>query len=243
MRTVTDAEAQVSKKRLLEWAESDKEPSGGSLGAWVFDPSEKSASYSQQSQIPTHETQADLLTEEGQLSTWGYKQPVFQENDQANVPQNKEEEERNPDLLLSLTPGAAQVRVFFDDKPCEYPCTPQHFDGNPLAAYAANLTDDAVFWRNQDGDRAYSVAKYAYSNDGNSLIVMSRAAYVWKEQADGDYNPVSITQLGPDEYDKDDLPCSLTEVTYEQNLFVHERIEPGFHPNEYLEEIFTKETS
>ena len=38
--------------------------------------------------------------------------------------------------------------------------------------------------------------------------------------------------------DKDDLPCSLTEVTYEQNLFVHERIEPGFHPNEYLEEIF-----
>ena len=243
MRTVTNAEAQVSKKRLLEWAESDKEPSGGSLDAWVFDPSEKSTSYSQQSQIPTHETQADLLTEEGQLSTWGYKQPVFQENDQANVPQNKEEEERNPDLLLSLTPGAAQVKVFFDDKPCEYPCTPQHFEGNPLAAYAANLTDDAVFWRNQTGDRAYSVAKYGYSRDGNSLIVMSRAAYVWKEQADGDSKPVSITQLGPDEYDKDDLPCSLTEVTYEQNLFVHERIEHGFHPNEYLEEIFTKETS
>lgn len=61
------------------------------------------------------------------------------------MPQNKEEEERNPDLLLSLTPGAAQVKVFFDDKPCEYPCTPQHFAGNPLAAYAANLTDDAVF--------------------------------------------------------------------------------------------------
>lgn len=76
-----------------------------------------------------------------------------------------------------------------------------------------------------------------------TLIVMSRAAYVWKEQADGDSKPVSITQLGLDEYDKDDLPCSLTEVTYEQNLFVHERIEPGFHPNEYLEEIFTKETS
>lgn len=239
MRTVTDAEAQVSKKRLLEWAESDKEPSGGSLGAWVFNPSEKSTVYSQQPQVSTHETQADLLTEEGQLGVWGYKQPGFQEKDLSNVRQDAEhEKDGTPDLVLSLTPGAAQVRVFFDDKPCEYPCTPQHFDGNPLAAYAANLTDNAVFWRNQDGDRAYSVAKYGYSSDGNSLIVMSRAAYVWKEQADGDYNPVSITQLGPDEYDKDDLPCSLTEVTYEQNLFVHERIEPGFHPNEYLEEIF-----
>ena len=242
MRTVTNAEAQVSKKRLLEWAESDKEPSGGSLGAWVFDPSEKSAPYSPQPQVSTHETQADLLTEEGQLGVWGYKQQISHKNDQANAPQEKEEE-RKIDLLLSLTPGAAQVKVFFDDKPCEYPCTPQHFDRNPLAAYAANLTDDAVFWRNQTGDRAYSVAKYGYSSDGNSLIVMSRAAYVWKEQADGDSKPVSITQLGLDEYDKDDLPCSLTEVTYEQNLFVHERIEPGFHPNEYLEEIFTKETS
>ena len=244
MRTVTNAEAQVSKKRLLEWAESDKEPSGGSLGAWVFDPSEKSASYSQQSQISVLDTQADLLTEEGQLGVWGYKQPGFQEKDLSNVRQEAENEKDGPpDLVLSLTPGAAQVRVFFDDKPCEYPCTPQHFDGNPLAAYAANLTDDAVFWRNQDGDRAYSVVKYAYSNDGNSLIIMSRAAYVWKEQADGDYKPVPITQLGPDEYDKDDLPCSLTKVSFEHHLLVHKRIETGFMPTEYLEEIFTKEIS
>ena len=143
-------------------------------------------------------------------------------------------------LILSLTPGAAQVRVFFEDKPCEYPCTPQHFDGNPLAAYAANLTDDAVFWRNQDGDRTYSVAKYGYSSDGSSLIVMSRATYVWKGQVNGDSKPVSVTQLKPDEYDKNDLPCSLTEVTYEQKLFVHKRIETGFPSNEYLEEIFNQ---
>ena len=36
MRTVTNAEAQVSKERLLAWAESDKPTSGGALGAWVF---------------------------------------------------------------------------------------------------------------------------------------------------------------------------------------------------------------
>ena len=118
MRTVTNAEAQVSKKRFLEWAESDKEPSGVSLDAWVFDPSEKSTSYSQQPQIPTHETQADLLTEEGQLSTWGYKQPGFQENDQDNTLQDKEKEaDRQPDLLLSMTTGAAHARVFFNAMP------------------------------------------------------------------------------------------------------------------------------
>jgi hypothetical protein len=236
MRTVTNAEAQVSKKRLLEWAESDKEPSGGSLGAWVFNPSEKSTSTP--GKVSTHDTQADLLTEEGQLGVWGYKQPSFQENDQSNALQD--EEDRTPNLILSLTLGAAQVRAFLDDKPCEYPCTPQHFDGNPLAAYASNLTDDAVFWRNQDGDRTYSVAKYGYSSDGSSLIVMSRATYVWKGQVNGDSKPVSVTQLKPDEYDKNDLPCSLTEVTYEQKLFVHKRIETGFHSNEYLEEIFNQ---
>lgn len=238
MRTVTNAEAQVSKNRLLEWAESDKEPSGGSLGAWVFNPSEKSTAYSRQLQVSTLNPQADLLTGEGQLGVWGYRQPGFQEHDQSNTLQD--EEDRTPNLVLSLTPGAAQVRVFFDDKPCEYPCTPQHFDENPLAAYAANLTDDAIFWRNQNGDRAYSVAKYGYSSDGDSLIVMSQAAYVWKKQAVGDSKPVSVTQLRPDEYNKNDLPCSLTEVTYEQKLFVHKRIETGFHSKEYLEEIFNQ---
>lgn len=36
MCTVTKEEAQNSLKRLLNWAESDKQPSGGSLGQWIF---------------------------------------------------------------------------------------------------------------------------------------------------------------------------------------------------------------
>lgn len=52
--------------------------------------------------------------------------------------------------------------------------------------------------------------------------------------------PVSITQLRPDEYDKDDMPRSLTKVSYGQNLFVHKRIETGFLPNEYIKEIFMR---
>ena len=37
MQTVSPKEAQISKERLLNWAESDKRPSGGSLGKWVFE--------------------------------------------------------------------------------------------------------------------------------------------------------------------------------------------------------------
>lgn len=38
MRTVTDAEAKVCKERLLAWAESDKQTSGGTLGEWLYRP-------------------------------------------------------------------------------------------------------------------------------------------------------------------------------------------------------------
>jgi len=36
MRTVSKAEAQESRRRLHEWAESDLAPKGGQLGEWVF---------------------------------------------------------------------------------------------------------------------------------------------------------------------------------------------------------------
>ncbi len=36
MRTVSKAEAEESRKRLLRWAESDLAPKGGQLGEWVF---------------------------------------------------------------------------------------------------------------------------------------------------------------------------------------------------------------
>lgn len=36
MRRVTPNEARISKERLMEWAESDKEPKGGQLGEWIF---------------------------------------------------------------------------------------------------------------------------------------------------------------------------------------------------------------
>ncbi len=38
MRTVTKAEAEYSRKRLLAWAQSDSPSTGGTLGDWIFRP-------------------------------------------------------------------------------------------------------------------------------------------------------------------------------------------------------------
>ena len=38
MRTVTPAEAEYSRKRLLSWAKSDRPSNGGTLGDWIFGP-------------------------------------------------------------------------------------------------------------------------------------------------------------------------------------------------------------
>lgn len=191
MRTVTNAEAQVSKERLLAWAESDKQSSGGSLGEWVYD---------------------------NQIST--------------------EPETKKLHTMLSLTPGAAQEIYFYDDKPNEYPCTPQEYIGAPLIAYAANLTDNAVYWRNNKGDREYIVDKYGFSEDKKSLYVMSKSGYVWRTQENGDYIAVPIATLEKNDYSEYDLNYQLGEVIYEENQFIHKRVGTGFMPKEYLEELF-----
>ena len=51
--------------------------------------------------------------------------------------------------------------------------------------------------------------------------------------------PIPIIEIHEEERD-DDLPHSLTQITYEDDLFVHEKMELGFHPTEELEEIFNE---
>lgn len=191
MRTVTNAEAQVSKERLLAWAESDKQSSGGSLGEWVYD---------------------------NQIST--------------------EPETKKLHTMASLTQGAAQEIYFYDDKPNEYPCTPQEYIGDPLIAYAANLTGNAVYWRNNQGDREYIVDKYGFSEDKKSLYVMSKSGYVWRTQENGDSITMPIATLEKNDYSEYDLNYQLGEVIYEENQFIHKRVGTGFMPKEYLEELF-----
>lgn len=226
MRTVTDAEAQVSKERLLAWAESEKQASGGALGEWIYGRQPISQNDGQSSNVDEiDKLQSDSLNGWGQIPTLANERPI-------------EPEQRKPNVMLSLTPSAAQEIYFYNDKPNEYPCTPQEYSGDPLTAYAANLTDNAVFWRNNNRDREYMVAKYGFSEDRKSLFIMIKSAYVWREQDNGDTIPVSISNLHKNEFSEDELNYQLGEVVYEDNLFLHKRVETGFMPKEYLVELF-----
>lgn len=189
MCTVSAEEAQVSLKRMLSWAKSDKPLQGGSLSEWIFS--------------------REII-----------------ENPPVTL----------PNYIMSKTHNAAQRIVFnFEDKPNEYPSTPQVFDGDPLTAYNERLTKGATFFRNHNGE--YVVVKSGFSKDKRILCVLTRAAYVYREQKDGEWQPVPVAELAEKISDKD-LDHSLAEVTFENGLFIHGKAETGFHPTEELEELF-----
>jgi len=145
-----------------------------------------------------------------------------------------------PNYIISKTPNAAQRIIFtHEDKPNEYPSTPQAFEGNPLTAYYESLTEGSVFFRNHNGE--YVVVKSGFSKDRHSLYVLTKAAYVYREREDGEWLSVPIAELSESVPDKD-LPHSLAEITYEDGLFVHGKVESGFHPTEELEELFDEFT-
>lgn len=141
--------------------------------------------------------------------------------------------------ILSKTTGAAQRIVAFNDKPNEYPSTPQVFEGDPLTAYNENLNEGAVFFRNHNGE--YVVVNRGFSKDRNTLYVLTKCAYVWRKREDGEHIPVPIVEI-PEEDFFQDLPHSISEITYEDGLFVHTKMELGFHPTEELKELFATYT-
>jgi hypothetical protein len=164
----------------------------------------------------------------GSLDKWIYNREIVQ-----TTP------ETQPNYILSKTPNSAQRIVYYDDKPNEYPSTPQTFEGNPLTAYYESLNEGAVFFRNHNGE--YVVEKRGFSKDRETLYVMTRSAYVWREREDGEFIPTPIVEL-PEKISFEDLPHSLTSITYEDGLFVHEKVESGFHPTKELEKLFANYT-
>lgn len=119
MRTVTPEEARACLKRLDLWAKSDKAPSGGSLGEWVFNI------------IPLKSHEKPSQKEQRLDSTRPY-------------PRNTVLTATPPDLVMAKTLGAAQRRWH---TPTEFPCCPQKEEA-PLATYAEKLTVGAIFSRN-----------------------------------------------------------------------------------------------
>ena len=144
--------------------------------------------------------------------------------------------EIRPNFIMSKTLNAAQRVVFnFEDKPNEYPSTPQVFIGDPLTVYNERLIEGAPLFRNNNGE--YVVVKSGFSKDKKALWVMTRAAYLYCEQEDGEWRPVPVAEL-LEKVSNKDLPYSLEEIIYEDGLFVHGRAETGFHPTEDLLELF-----
>jgi HNH endonuclease len=164
----------------------------------------------------------------GQLGEWIFNQGIYQEPS-------------NPALnyILSKTPNAAQRIIFYNDKPNEFPCTPQVIEGNPLKTYYENLKGGKIFFRNHNGE--YVVVNSGFSKDRQSIYILTRADYVYRENKDGEYNAIPISKL-QEKVSIKDLPHALTEVTYEDHLFVHSKVETGFHPREELEQIFADYT-
>ncbi len=66
MRRVTPEEAKISKERLLEWAESDSVPSGGSLGDWIYD----NNNYGNYQSIRQYENSGGSLTDNVKQVNW-----------------------------------------------------------------------------------------------------------------------------------------------------------------------------
>jgi len=166
----------------------------------------------------------------GELGEWIFKQ--------MNVP---EQPEPVIDYILSKTPNAAQQIIFHNDKPNEFPSTPLTIDSNPLLSYLNNLNEGKVFFRNHNGE--YVVVKSAYSSDRQSIFVLTRVDYVYRKNKEGEYNPVPISRL-TEEVSIKNLHHALNKVTFEDNLFMHVRVESGFHPTrKELEGIFLENTN
>lgn len=149
MRTVTPEEAKACKERMDVWANSDKLPSGGAFGSWLYKPIEaykdscKTSSSSNRTQYSSH-TFSDFSD---------YQRPA-----ELNIGIN---------YLPSLTPGAVQKKW---TTPTEFPCCPQSIEANPIKVYAEKLIPDTIFARN----RFYAaiILDTAIVSDEESILVM-----------------------------------------------------------------------
>ncbi|MFN7653828.1 MAG: HNH endonuclease signature motif containing protein [Cyclobacteriaceae bacterium] len=215
----------------------------GSVEAFLVDPSK----FRDKFQDPNYEWMCAVSAEESQVSlermlAWARSDKPLQGGSLGEWIFNRVSYETpsatQPSYIMSKTPNAAQRIIFtVEDKPNEYPSTPQSFEGNPLTAYFESLAEGSVFFRNHNGE--YVVVKSGFSKDKQFLYVLTKAAYVYRERQGGKWMPVPIAELSERVSDKD-LPHSLAEITYVDGLFMHEKVESGFHPTEELEELFNK---
>ena len=246
MRTVTKEEAAAAYENLKQyWEEQAKNPKplvGGKMNDSVYRKQQTATqnvptSSNKENASTTIDEKSDYVVsnDEWEQMTQSFRIP-YPENDIHNKIAEDGQQEGN--YIMSQTPKAAQKRYFMNDKPCFYPQTPQEDTDTPLQTYANKLVSGSVFWKNHEGKRDYVVEKCALSASGNSLIVMTKAGYIWGNNDKGESIEIPILSLSKDDYNDNELYRQLAEIIYKDGVFIHKRPEVGFMPKEYLEELY-----
>ena len=126
----------------------------------------------------------------------------------------KEQNENKLEIINSLTPNAVQKAQNWRT-PSEFPCCPQEKHENPITTYSKNLNVGDIFSRNQFTSSL--IERFAISKDEKTLWIMCKS---------GDENPIK--------------PYSLAEVTYQDDVFVHNSL-GTFFQKDGAEKQFTLE--
>lgn len=128
----------------------------------------------------------------------------------SNLKQQNDYRTEKNQLTESLTPNAAQKNW---KTPSEFPFCPQNITDNLVTNYAQNLKRGEIFSRNQYSNSI--IEDFASSKDKNTLWIMCKS---------GDDNAIK--------------PWSLAQVTYENEMFVHENL-GSFFKKDGAEKQFT----
>lgn len=195
MRTVSPEEARASLERLMNWAKEHPKPKGGSLGEWVF-----------------QERKIDIYSEKVYYEAT-FPNPIEEDNTMGYA-SNDVTEEREPMKTQSLTPNAIQLNW---KNPVKFPCCPQHFSGDALEAYMANLGEGKEFCINSSGNIS-SILKFGMPQS-DCLWVMCSISIGWKSHG-------------------------FTKITFEDGIFYHENrgiYDVGDEPEEIFDSILKGE--
>lgn len=187
----------------------------GSVEAFLADPSK----FRDKFQEPNYEWMCTVNIQEAQASkerllTWAESDKPLQGGTlgewiyNRNLPKTYNEEITK--FTTSLTPNAVQKNW---KTPTEFPCCPQDINNNPITTYFTDLKTEKVFLQNQYSNSI--IEDFAISDDNNTLWVMCR---------NSDNNAMK--------------PYSLAEVTFENNLFVHNNL-GSFFKKDGAEKQFT----